>query len=344
MSETAETYDFSPETVEKKRKFPVLSTFLLLLLLALQIFLVICAFRYQPEPQDVIEDYTVTVRPSVDGSLDVEYRFTWTALDPEEDLTWVEIGMANPNFTVLGERSYNIVSAYPYTDEEGYCSARIYFNRPYRSGETLEFYFTVNQRSILSTTGTDRLYEFIPSWFNGTPVRHYTFYFDKFYGSIASSNADREDDEFLIWEGEMPCGTYVPMGVVYNSFPASAAAVRYQPFDDGGCYDALAEDKASMVGVMILLILVIAVGELFIIDAFVSYVKGRGFMRGYGHHVHVYGYRNPHYISASSAHRGSGGGGGGGCACACACACAGGGRAGCSQKDTHRVKKDSARS
>jgi Asp-tRNA(Asn)/Glu-tRNA(Gln) amidotransferase A subunit family amidase len=55
--------------------------------------------------------------------------------------------------------------------------------------------------------------------------------------------------------------------------------------------------------------------------------------------MHTYGRPNPHYIRARNAynatHR-SRGGGSGGCACACACACAGGGRAGCSQKDTYR--------
>ena len=85
----------------------------------------------------------------------------------------------------------------------------------------------------------------------------------------------------------------------------------------------------------------ILLGEIMIIDGFVSYGRGRGFVRGYGYHVHTYGRVNPHYTSARDAHNsGSRGGarGGGGCACACACACAGGGRAGCSQKDTYDKK------
>jgi len=334
MSE--ETYDFSPETVENKRKFPILSTFLLFLLVAVQIFAIVMAIRYQPEPQDVIEEYTVYVSPSADGSLDIEYRFIWTPLDPEEELTWVEIGMANEHFMVWGDRSGNIERIGQYTDDEGYCSARVYFKRPYRSGETLEFYFKVNQRFLLATDGSRKFYEFIPSWFNYTPVEHYTFYFEQ-YGDIAVTNCHRQEEDLFVWEGELSCGEYVPMRVDYNSF--DAVAVQYRAFDSDGCYDGLAEDKSGAVVFATVVALMIFVGELFIIDSYVSYARGRGFLRGYGHHVHVYGYRNPHYTSAANSHRGSGGGGGG-CACACACACAGGGRAGCSQKDTYGNKKE----
>ena len=64
----------------------------------------------------------------------------------------------------------------------------------------------------------------------------------------------------------------------------------------------------------------------------------------HGYYIHTYGRSNPHYIRARDRYnathsRSSGGRSGGGCACACACACAGGGRAGCSQKDTYeRIK------
>ena len=87
------------------------------------------------------------------------------------------------------------------------------------------------------------------------------------------------------------------------------------------------------------------VGELFIVDSYVSYNRGRGFLRGYGHPLHVYGYSNPRYTEAQmeksgGSHRGGTYRGGG---CACACACAGGGRAGCSQKDTYKVKSPEAK-
>lgn len=78
----------------------------------------------------------------------------------------------------------------------------------------------------------------------------------------------------------------------------------------------------------------LSIAEVYIVDCYVSYGRGRGFLTGHGYHVHAYGRSNPHYIRArdkyNATHSRSGGGGRG-----CACACAGGGRAGCSQKDTY---------
>jgi len=81
------------------------------------------------------------------------------------------------------------------------------------------------------------------------------------------------------------------------------------------------------------------IAEVYIVDSYVSYGRGRGFLTGHGYYVHTYGRSNPYYIRQRdkyiATHRSNSGGRSGGCACACACACAGGGRAGCSQKDTY---------
>ena len=339
-----EPYDFSPETVERKRKFPVFATIGLCVLILAQVVCALVICFYTPEPQDVIEDYTVYISPREDGSLDIKYCFTWTPLDTTEDLTWVEIGMANESFTFLKDSSDNIKRLNYYSDDEGYCYAEVYFDRPYRSGETFDFYFTVNQRCILSEDKVGKLYAFVPGWFNYTPVKHYAFYFEK-YGDISFSNTREQDSKWLKWEGSLNCGDYVRMLVHYKSFNASA--VEYEAFDESGCYDGLESDKLASTAIMIIIILAAVTIEIYIVDSYVSYGRGRGFLRGYGHPIHVYGHVNPRYTKAeekyNSVHgshgRGSGGGGRG-CACACACACAGGGRAGCSQKDTYHNEKD----
>jgi hypothetical protein len=125
---------------------------------------------------------------------------------------------------------------------------------------------------------------------------------------------------------------------VFDGYPT----VKYQPFDDDGAYDELRENKGGVIAMIVMGIFFLAVAELHIIDSYVSYHRGRGFMTGYGHHVHVYGRVNPHYSRAARANHQatSSHSGGRGCACACACACAGGGRAGCSQKDTYARVKD----
>ncbi len=339
MAKEFKGYDFSEKTIEKKRKFPVVNTVLLAILIAAQLVCLLVAIFYQPKPQDIIEDYTIYVTPKEDGSLDIEYRFLWTPLDENEPLEWVEIGMANESFTILNELSSNIRYVDRYTDEEGYCYVEVYFSRPYNSGETFEFSFKVNQKWMLCTNGDDVFYEFIPGWFNYTQVKHYSFNFYK-YGDIASYNGDTQDAQWLTWEGSLDYGYFRRMRVNYNSF--DAATVRYERFDGSGSYDGLASDKTAMTVGMVFLMILMAIGELFIIDSYVSYGRGRGFIHGYGHPIHVYGRSNPRYVSERDKHTASRGGGrgfGGGCACACACACAGGGRAGCSQKDTYKVKR-----
>ena len=104
-------YDFTSETVEKKRKFPLVNTIILILLVLAQAACVLAIVIYDPKPQDIIEDYTIYVTPLDNGSLNIEYRFRWTALDTSEDLTWVEIGMPNEYFSVLGDFSDNISGA-----------------------------------------------------------------------------------------------------------------------------------------------------------------------------------------------------------------------------------------
>jgi hypothetical protein len=335
MKTKIEGYDFSPETVESKRKFPILSTILLCILIAAQIACVLYIILYQPKPQDIIDNYTVYISPQEDGSLNIQYCFTWTALDPNEELTWVEVGMANEYFTILPERSDNVLLIRRYSDEEGYCYAQVYFDRPYRAGETLDFHFTVNQERVLSTNGAGVFYEFIPGWFNYSQIKQYSFHFEK-YGDIASFNGDDQDTKWLTWTGSLDYGEYVCMRVNYNAFDAHA--VHYQRFDGEGAQNGLASDKLGSTAFMVVLILVMLIIEVCIIDSFVSYNRGRGFLCGYGHPMHVYGHVNPNYTREAGKHRSSGGGGRG-CACACACACAGGGRAGCSQKDTYHHKK-----
>lgn len=337
MKKKDKGYDFSTEAVERKRKFPILGTFALCITILIQVVCVVIICVYRPEPQDIIEDYTIYATPQADGSLNIKYCFTWTPIDTTEDLTWVEIGMANEYFTILAERSDNIREIFHYADDEGYCYAQVYFDRPYQSGETLYFYFTVNQRRVLATDGVETFYEFVPGWFNYTPVNHYAFYFAK-HGDISSHNGDAADSEWMKWEGYLECGDFVKMRVNYNSFDAHA--VSYEPFYEDDCYDGLYTDTAEVIVFLVLFICFLVIIEISIIDAYVSYNRGRGFLRGYGHPVHVYGHVNPRYKSEADKHSGSyGGGGGRGCACACACACAGGGRAGCSQKDTYHNKQ-----
>lgn len=326
---------YSEEEILKRRTFPKKNTIWLCVCVILQAILVLVAVFYQPKPQDKIEDYRVTVTPLTDGSLDIEYYLKWIPLDTSEPLTWIEIGTANEQFSI--DRSYNSPNIHTITkqNEDGFTGVRIDFDRAYSAGDVLEITFKINQRRILCRDDEGYFHEFVPGWFNATPVEHYEFRW---------KSSGSEGDH--VWQGEMACGEYVMLNVHYtdpHEFDGQST-VDYEPFDDEGVYDELWETKFGVVMTMIFFIVMLLVAEVYIVDSYVSYHRGRGFICGYGHHVHVYGRVNPRYSRARAAHQAtSSHSGGRGCACACACACAGGGRAGCSQKDTYAVVKEGKR-
>lgn len=332
---------FEEETIKKKRKFPVWYTAVLGGLIALQVILLLLILFLPMQPKDVIENYEVTVEPNENGTLDISYAFDWVALDSSEPLTWVEIGVPNRNFTI-SDYSRSTVERAQKSVSESDAYVKLIFREEYRGGERVHFEFRINQQTVLTDKNGDCYYEFIPGWFNAIRVEKYTFRW-KLDGQIQETNAPEEKLGYAVWSGSLDYGEYVPMEITYRStaFP-NATKVTYLPFDDSYAYDELAEDKIGFNVLMIFLIVGIFVIEIILIDGFVSYRRGRGFIRGYGYHMHTYGYVNPYYRRAyhrhNASHRSSGGGGRG-CACACACACAGGGRAGCSQKDTVAIKK-----
>ncbi len=326
---------YSREEILKKRTFPKKNTIWLCVCVLLQVALILFAIWYQPKPQDKIDEYRVVVTPLDDGTLDIEYYLRWTPLDESEPLTWLEIGTANEQFTIDRSSCSHTIRTISKQNEDGFTGVRIDLDRAYAAGKTLVISFKINQQRILCRDEDGYFHEFVPGWFNATPVEHYEFRW---------KNDGPEGDH--VWQGSLDCGEYALLKVrytdphVFDGYPT----VKYQPFDDSGAYDELRENKGGVIAMIVMGIFFLAVAELHIIDSYVSYHRGRGFMTGYGHHVHVYGRVNPRYSRARAAHQAtSSHSGGRGCACACACACAGGGRAGCSQKDTYARVKDAKR-
>lgn len=326
--------------IKKTRTFPVGKTVLLIVILLIQIGIIVAAFHFEPQPQDRIHQYDVTVGTKDDGSLDISYHLVWEALDTSEELTWIEIGMANGNYSVYPESVSDTIRYYTQEYYDGEVHLRLDLDRPYIGGEMLEFSFKINLKDMLCKDADGYFYEFIPCWFNSTPVESYSFRWAE-DGRIQSVSASKRQAGFFVWSGSLECGEYVPMTVRYgkDSFNG-CATVNYQPFDDDGAYNSLNEDKTAIIVLAFLGAAFLIIFQVWVVDSVVSYHRGRGFLTGHGFHIHAYGRSNPYYIRAvnrynathshSSGHHRSGG---------CACACAGGGRAGCSQKDTYGKKQ-----
>ena len=92
---------YAPEVVRRKRTLPKGDIIGLCILICLQLVGVLGIIFYRPTPDDVIRDYTITVEPRADGTLEIHYDFVWTALAWTEDLTWVEIGMPHPDYVLV---------------------------------------------------------------------------------------------------------------------------------------------------------------------------------------------------------------------------------------------------
>lgn len=314
--------------IKTNRTFPTGNTVLLLVIIAVQVGLILFGIAFQPRPQDLIHRYDVTVESLDDGSLDIEYRFVWEALDTSEELTWVEIGMANENFSVYPDSVSSNISSYSKYADEGYVSLQLDFKELYIGGDIIEFSFKINQKDMLCKNEKGYFYEFVPGWFNSIQVKQYKF-------TWVIENADD-----YVQQGSLDYGEYGKMYVQYKADDFDGCqTVSYDPFDDSGAYNELEEEKTAIMVLCCVLAALLIIAEVYIVDCYVSYGRGRGFLTGHGYHVHAYGRSNPYYIRArdkyNASHGGRSGGRSGGCACACACACAGGGRAGCSQKDTY---------
>lgn len=331
---------FDEKYTKENSIFPKKNIIWACVILLIQIVVLIFAFSIDFEPQDVIHQYDITVEPREDGSLDIEYHFIWEALSKSDELTWIEIGIANGNYSVYSDSVSSTISKHQKKIHDGGVYLVLDLDRPYIDGEILEFSFKINQKDMLCKDENGYFYEFVPCWFNSIPIEKYNFQW-RDNGEIKNVSGGNKENGYYKWNGSLECGDYKLISVRYgkNSFDW-CNTVKYQSFDDSGAYNEIKSEKYSIIGISLIIVIALIVFQVWMVDSVVSYRRGRGFLSGYGYYIHIYGRSNPNYVrirDSSNTIRTSGIGGGrsSGCACACACACAGGGRAGCNQKDTY---------
>ena len=336
-----DTNDYSEATIRAKRKFPKKNIIILTILLIVQVALISCAVLYDEQPIDKIEQYKVTVVPRRNGTLDISYDVVWHPLTSSEPLTWVDIGIPNPDATIYPfSTSDTVKETEIITTRDGGSYVRLHFKDEYFEGDIVHFGFEINQRNMLTERDGVYSYELVPGWFNEIPVESYRFSWEA-DGVESATEGATLIDSFYVFSGSLEPGGYRLMRFDYATeyFDDGAVTVEYEPFDSSGAYNNLNDDKVLIIISALIFVLCIGVAEVYIIDSFVSYSRGRGFISEKGHPVHTYGRTNAAYLAMHATHRSGmghnahrGGTGGRSCACACACACAGGGRAGCSAK------------
>jgi hypothetical protein len=276
-----------------------------LLLLALVLNSLVCT-ALALKPLDEIQNYEISVSPRNDGTLDIAYHLEWKVLDDiqEGPLTWVKIGIANEHADELKAQSSAIRSIKLLSDNGQY--VRLDLSREYHAGETAELQFSLHQKYMLTLEKDKKAcsFTFTPGWFDEISTLSMKLLWIK--GASTYSNADREDDNLLIWNASPGPGEKLTAIVQYpiNAFQIGSNTEKKEDNGTGG------EPAVIFVGLIPFVIFFIWLSR-----------KGGGYRGGFGHGPRIYAGNVHHSCACACA-----------CGCACACACAGGGRAGCSAK------------
>lgn len=288
----------------------------LLFSLLLFFFLLLLSNICMAADLDVINDYTITIDPRTDGSLDMTYHLEWKVLDStsEGPLKWVKIGIPNSNVNSISAISKNIKSIRHY--EDGGDFIRIDFDKSYYEGDVLDIDFKFHQSYMYNLTGTSCEYSFTPGWFDDINIKKLTILW-KADDVKSSTSKKTNSDGYLVWTANnLLKGRKYKIEVVYPSDTFNTSVEKQSSYATTASTFSSSADNS----IAVIFTLLIIVGFLSMI---LSIFSGGGYYRHGG-----YGYRRHH--RPYSSHRSS-------CACvsscACACACAGGGRAGCSKKD-----------
>ena len=136
---------------------------------------------------------------------------------------------------------------------------RLDFQRGYKGGENIRFSFKVNQKYMLCKDNFNYFYEFVPCWFNSTPVENYEFKWKK-TDNCDDADGAKLERSYYIWSGSLDCGEYEVLQVDYDldAFDETVEVVEYEPFYSGGAYNELEERQTGKrilycIGILILL-------------------------------------------------------------------------------------------
>ena len=93
-----------------------------------------------------INNYTVTLTPQSDGSVNISYYQQWTVLSG--NIPWITVGLPNTSYTITD--SGNNVSDIRDDSGSGWDGVYISLDKTYYSNQSFAVSFTVNERGVLS--------------------------------------------------------------------------------------------------------------------------------------------------------------------------------------------------
>lgn len=292
------------------------SVFALLILIAL-IFVIWYLASYN-NAIDKIQDYTITVTPQDDGTLNILYDITWEVLDSKSEgpLTWVQIGIPNSNVDSITALTDNIKSIEQYNSTY----VRVDFRRSYEAGDIINFRYKLHQKNMYSLDNGKCTYEFTPGWFKEIAIDKITVKWKA--GNVLEANTEVRENGYYVWTDSLKKNEKLKVKVKYDESTYTGLSTYGEAsYALNNTYSSNSNSGRTFVILLIIAMACIIIGSI----GSDGYDSHRGYGGYYGHHHH-----HSSCVTRSSC----------ACAhsCACACACAGGGRAGCSRKDFYGTK------
>lgn len=285
--------------MNKKIKIALIIVFVFLVIMAVREFLT-------ADGLDEITNYTITVNPRNDGTLDMKYHIEWKVLDStsEGPLEWVKIGIPNMRVDNIKKLTDNIENIQYYPVDGDY--VRIDFKKKYYAGETVTFEFSIHQSHMYKVNTKNRkiTYQFTPGWFNDIQVKEAVI---KWKADKVSKHNGEFENGYIVWNKSLLRGQKINAKIEY---PVGTFKIDYTKQQ--------IKTNSPTIGPKMIAILFIILYIIIIIIRIISpiyYWHG-----GYGY----YPYYHHHHYHRHHHHRGGFGGFGGGrrqfvCLCLCLC-------------------------
>jgi hypothetical protein len=140
------------------------------LLLALLVIIMVILFIPAQVLADTgtykIDNYTVTLTPQSDGSVDINYYQQWTVLSG--NIPWITVGLPNTSYTVTG--SGDNVGNIRDDSGSGWDGVYIGLDRTYYANQSFTISFTVNDRGLLTESTGSWGINFTPGWYDNAVI------------------------------------------------------------------------------------------------------------------------------------------------------------------------------
>lgn len=246
------------------------------------------AHNCQAADLDEITNYTVTVEPRDDGTLDIKYHIAWKVLDSttEGPLEWVKIGIPNQHVNQIKKLTKNIKKI-KYNSQGGNF-VRIDFKDKYKAGETVVFEFSIHQSymyTINNSTGKVT-YTFTPGWFSDIEVKQATVQWKE---KDILRHTGKSNGEYITWSRALGKNQKLTAKVEYS---VGRFKLNYNKQANNAVKTnaIVSNPHSSILLIFVLFIIVYAVTMVLAVMSPSYYRHG-----GYGYYGGFYPYRHYHH-------------------------------------------------